>query len=360
MFSTIIGLYLIGNIYIFFRGLKAIASYSVGIKVLLSILYWCGASALFIVYTLRRTDFSLSVFSFIYEIGSGWLIFTLYMVLCLLVFDIIRLFARRPIPYNFVLSIGITLCVLGYGYYNYQHPKTKVLNLAINKKASVSSLKVVGFSDVHMGLGTGKKMIERYVELVNAQQPDLILISGDLIDNDISPVIKERMDEELSRLKAPLGIYMVPGNHDYFDGIENIRDFLGKTPIRLLCDSVVTLPNGIQIIGRDDRRSRNRLPLEKLSIQTEASLPIILLDHQPYDLDVTAAQGIDLQFSGHTHRGQVWPMSFFIGRMFELSYGYEKRKDTHFYVTSGISLWGPPFRIGTNSEIVVFNLTFTN
>ena len=164
------------------------------------------------------------------------------------------------------------------------------------------------------------------------------------------------MQDELSRLKAPLGILMAPGNHDYFSNIEEVEQFLALTSITLLRDSVVTLENGIQVIGRDDRRQRDRESLDKLVRQTDPSKPILLIDHQPYDLERTVDAGIDLQFSGHTHHGQVWPLTYLTDYLFELSYGYEKRENTHLYVSSGLSLWGPPYRIGTDSEIVVFYL----
>lgn len=164
------------------------------------------------------------------------------------------------------------------------------------------------------------------------------------------------MVEELARLKAPLGIYMVPGNHEYISGIDESVRFLKDTPIQLLRDSVVTLPNGVQIIGRDDRSNRSRHSLPTLLKQADRSKPIILLDHQPYNLAKTDSLGIDLQFSGHTHHGQIWPISWVTDRIYEQSHGYRKWTQSHIYVSSGLSLWGPPFRIGTNSDMAVFRL----
>lgn len=111
-------------------------------------------------------------------------------------------------------------------------------------------------------------------------------------------------------------------------------------------------------MGRDDRHNRGRKTLEQLTENLDPSKPVILLDHQPYELEKTEKAGVDLQFSGHTHRGQVWPMSWIVDRMFELSYGIKKTGNSTIYVSSGLSLWGPPFRIGTDSEMVVFNITF--
>ena len=192
--------------------------------------------------------------------------------------------------------------------------------------------------------------------MINEQKPDLILIGGDLIDNSVVPLYTEKMSEELSELKAPMGIYMVPGNHEYISGIDESARFIKSTPIQLLIDSVVTLPNGI-LIGRDDRHNPSRRSLQELMENIDKSRPIILLDHQPYNLTDAEAAGIDLQFSGHTHHGQVWPMSLVTDYIYEQSHGYRQWGDTHIYVSSGLSLWGPPFRIGTESEMVVFELS---
>lgn len=358
-FIVLFILYLTGNIYIFLRGRKAFSSYSTGVKVLLSLLFWGGAFSFVSIIVLRNTDLPDAFARTMYEVGTGWLVFTLYMVILLGVFDLFRLF-NRPCQYAFYLSLGITLSLLGYGYYNYQHPDTRVVNLVINKSISGNkqSLRIVAVSDIHLGYGTDKKMLQQYVKLINAQKPDLILIGGDLIDNSVVPLHYEHMEEELSKLTAPLGIYMVPGNHEYISGLEASTEFIRETPISLLRDSIVTLPNQIQVIGRDDRHNNGRKSLSELTSNLIPDRPVILLDHQPYELEKTEAAGIDLQFSGHTHRGQIWPISLVTDHLFELSYGYIQKGNSHIYVSSGLSLWGPPFRIGTNSELVVFNITF--
>lgn len=302
------------------------------------------------------------------------MVFTFYMVILLGIFDLLKLFNWK-FKYAFYVSFGLTLSILGYGYYHYQHPDTQVINLVINKSLippgepsefsgapangpAGRSLKIVAVSDIHLGYGTDKTMLKGYVERINALQPDLILIGGDLIDNSVVPLRAERMEEELSQLKAPLGIYMVPGNHEYISGIEESIDFIRQTPITLLRDTAVTLPNGIQLVGRDDRHNSRRQSLEELTANLAPSRPVILLDHQPYHLKQTEDAGVDLQFSGHTHHGQIWPLSLVTDYLFELSYGYKSFGNSHIYVSSGLSLWGPPFRIGTDSELVVFDITF--
>lgn len=368
-FILLFVLYLLGNIYIFIRGRQAFREQSTGVKVLLTLVFWGCASLFLSTFIFRNAALPPTFARTCEEVGTGWLVFTLYMTLLLLLFDLLRLFHIR-FKYAFHVSLGLTLSLLAYGYYHYQHPETRVINIVINKTLNAGNaagataaaenkpLKVVAVSDVHLGYQTDKTMLKGYVEQINALHPDLILIGGDLIDNSLVPLQKERMEEELSQLRAPLGVYMVAGNHEYISGIDRTVDFIRRTPITLLRDSVVTLPNGLQLVGRDDRRNRNRKSLKELTADIDPDRPVLLLDHQPYDLKETEEAGIDLQFSGHTHRGQVWPLSLVTDYMFELSYGHRQMGNTHLYVSSGLSLWGPPFRIGTDSEIVVFELTF--
>lgn len=361
-FILLFSLYLAGNVYIFLKGRQVLRTQSTGVKVLLSLIFWGCASLFFVSMLFRDAVWPAALARTVYQVGTGWLVFTLYMVLLLALFDILRLFNWKY-KYAYYTSLALTLSLLGYGYYHYQHPQTKVINMVINKPAvpgRADTLRVVAVSDVHLGYGTDKAMLQTYVERINALRPDVILIGGDLIDNSVVPLEAERMEEELARLEAPYGIYMVPGNHEYLSGIEASAEFIGKTPIVLLRDSLVTLPNGFRLVGRDDRYNRARKPLEALVRNLPPDKPVILLDHQPYELAKTAEAGIDLQFSGHTHRGQIWPLSWMTDRMFELSYGYKEIGESRFYVSSGLSLWGPPFRIGTDSELVLFEIVSGN
>ncbi|MBE6301201.1 MAG: metallophosphoesterase [Parabacteroides distasonis] len=357
-FIALLSAYLIGNIYIFIRGAQAVSTFPWSIKILLTLLYWCTALSFIGSFLLRNIKLPFILSHTFHEIGTGWLVFTLYMVLCLLFFDLLRLF-NTPFKQGFTLSILLTISLLGDGYYNFKNPQTKVINITINKTLPTYTqpIKVVAVSDVHLGHGTGKKQLKQYVDHINNLHPDLILVAGDLIDNSVVPLYEQQMQEELSQLQAPLGIYMVPGNHEFISGIEKCIPFLEQTPIRLLRDTVITLPNGLQLIGRDDRSNRSRLPLQTLLQQTDPNKPILLLDHQPFHLNETEKAGVDFQFSGHTHHGQIWPITLVTDHLFEQSYGYRQWGDSHIYVSSGLSLWGPPFRIGTDSEFVIIQIT---
>lgn len=346
-------LYLAGNGYVYARALQSMHFVPLWGKVAMSVVYWMVVFSL-IVALFGREMLPSWLLRIMYVAGSVWLVYTLYMVMSLLVVDAVKLFLPA-FQYGFWCALGITVCVLGYGYYNYRNPVVNEMMLSMDKPLD-ASVRVVAVSDVHLGFATGKKQLQKYVELINSQKPDVILIAGDLIDNSVAPLREERMNEELSQLKAPMGVYMVPGNHEYISGIDEVEDFLRNTPIVLLRDSVVTLPCGVQIVGRDDRHNRRRIPLNDIMRKTDGSKPIVMLDHQPYQVAKKDSAGVDVQISGHTHRGQVFPMNLLVDAMYEQSWGYRKWSHSHVYVSSGLSLWGPPFRIGTDSDVAVITL----
>lgn len=354
MFLSMIAAYLCGNVYIFIRALQTLSNLTLGWKFLFSICYWMAALSLVFTFMFRHIELPGNLSQIQFSIGSSWLVFTLYMVLALLAFDLLRfILPALKQPYGFLFSLSLTICLLTYGYLNYKHPNINRIDVTLDKPLKVDSLKIVAISDVHLGNGTRKARLKEFVDMINYEHPDLIVIAGDLIDNSLLPLYQQNMVEELNRLKAPMGIYMVPGNHEYISGIEECKRFLEKTPIRLLCDSIAPLPNGLQIIGRDDRSSRHRLSLVDLMKKVNNTLPTLLLDHQPYEVSKKDSLGLDIQFSGHTHHGQVWPMSLLVENMYEQSHGYRKWPHSHVYVSSGLSLWGPPFRIGTDSDMAV-------
>ncbi|MDR1723386.1 MAG: metallophosphoesterase [Tannerella sp.] len=357
IFIVILASYLLGNIYVFTRGLQAIAHAPLWLRSIYIVVFWACVLLIVVMMLIRNSRaIAPNIGHILFLFGSGWLVFMLYMVIGLAITDLIRVF-NHSFHYGFITALILTVGVLIYGYWNYQHPVKQVIDIDINKLSTgCDGLKIVAISDLHLGLGTDRALLRRTIAGINAEKPDIILIGGDLIDNSIVPVIKLEMWRELNELQAPQGIFMALGNHDYISGIDKSIAFIReKTNICLLRDSVATLPCGLQIMGRDDR-SHKRLPAEDLQLLVDASKPLIIIDHQPVNLDEAERIGVDLQFSGHTHHGQVIPISWLTDKLFELSYGYQKRGVTHYYVSSGIAIWGPPFRIGTNSEYVVFRI----
>ncbi|MDR1779447.1 MAG: metallophosphoesterase [Tannerella sp.] len=354
--------YLGGNVYIFVRGLQTIRHLPPSVKWIAIAVYWLSVVSLVAVFTLRNSKVaSTSAWHYFYEYSASWLVFTLYMAVFLLLCDGYKLIFNHSFHYGFIVALALTACLLVYGHYRYQHPVNRLINIDINKPATdgTTSLKIVAVSDIHLGFGTNKKRLQKYIRLINSQKPDIILIAGDLIDNSIEPVKAAKMEEELLQLESKYGVFMAPGNHEYISGLSDAREFItGKTNIRFLQDEVAQLPDGVQIVGRDDHSNRNRKSLSELMSKLDRSKPIIVIDHQPYELKEAENEQVDLLFCGHTHNGQVFPMSLMTARMFDLSYGYTKRGNTAIYVSSGLSLWGPPYRIGTDSELIVFDVHF--
>ena len=306
-----------------------------------------------------------------YNVGNSSLIILLYLFMLFLALDVVSLvlhFVRPSLGDRLWVgflrdSLSGTLCVLGfmvvlftYANIHYRH-KVRV-PMEIDSKGKVTRpLKLVLMSDLHLGYHNGRTEFAKWVDKVNAEQPDLVLIAGDIIDISVRPLLEENVAEEFHRLQAP--VYACLGNHEYYSGEPRAQQFYLDAGIHLLRDSVVTLPDygNLTIIGRDDRTSVGRKSIQAL-------LPsggvgggfLLLLDHQPYHLERTAAAGVDFQFSGHTHYGQVWPISWIEDAIYECAYGMLTKGNTRIYVSSGIGIWGGKFRIGTQSEYVVLTL----
>ena len=344
------------NAYIFARMAQALPALPMAVKVLIGVCMAIATCGVFFSIALRSSGLPALLSRGLFQVGSVWLVFLLYMVLALLVVDVVA-WVGLKISYRFWVSLALCLAVLVVGHYRYKHPKVNVVPLSFDKECTLAKpLTIVAVSDVHLGEGTGRKALARYVDLINAQSPDVIVIAGDLVDNSVGPLYRDHMADELARLSAPHGIFMVPGNHEYISGIEAVEQFVRDTPITLLRDSMVTLPGDILLIGRDDKSNPTRPSLDTLMARTDTTRPVIVLDHQPYGVAKADSLGIDLLFCGHTHRGQVWPLTWVTDHLFEQSHGYRRWTHSHVYVSQGLSLWGPPFRIGSDSELVVFRI----
>ena len=254
------------------------------------------------------------------------------------------------------LTILITI-VMGFGYIKYQKKDRKELTINVAKTKQDKQLRIVAISDLHLGYGIGNKELNSWIKLINDEKPDIVLIAGDLIDTNIKPVLQRNMADNLKRINAKHGVYAVLGNHEYISGGNECIDFINSANITLLQDSGI-LVNDLYVLGRDDVSNKSRKELAQLIESFDKTKAIILLDHQPINLNDAAENNVDLQISGHTHRGQVWPISWITDKIFEVSHGYCQKNDTHYYITSGLGIWGGKFRIGSRSEYVVINLNY--
>ena len=292
-----------------------------------------------------------------YVVGNTWWIVMLYLALIFLVADILSLCRVLPkgiLNGNAAVGAGVVLAVavvLIAGRIHYVHKYRESITIQTEKTLE-HPLTIVLASDLHLGYHNSRQEFARWVDLMNAESPDLILIGGDIVDRSARPLLEEDYAAEFRRLRAP--VLSVLGNHEYYSDREGAEKFFAEAGITLLRDTLVYC-KGITVIGRDDRSNPNRMALQELIPSLDSTFTI-LLDHQPYHLEEAEAAGIDFQFSGHTHRGQVWPLSWVTDALFEKSWGYYRRGNTQYYISSGLGLWGPRFRIGTRSEYLVLKI----
>lgn len=345
------------NGYLFLRVWQAMREIPIVIKIIIALLFWAAAFSMFVAILLRKHELPEIVGQSLFRIGAAWLFFSCTAAAVLALFDFARLFFPSMTG-NVWWAMGIAAVIFAYGNYNHRHPKEVELDITLDKQME-GELKLAVISDLHLGYGTGKSEMRRYAEQINKHNPDVILIAGDLIDNSVRAVRNAHIEEELMLLKAPQGIYMAPGNHEYISGYEECEEFLARTNIKFLRDEVVTLPCGAQIVLRDDSMNKKRLKIKELYENTDAKKPIILVAHRPNGIDEYDEAGTDLQVSGHTHHGQVWPGNLITDYLYEQSHGYRKWQHAHVWVSSGLSLWGPPVRIGTKGDFAIITLRGT-
>jgi hypothetical protein len=290
-----------------------------------------------------------------YEISTSWLIVFLYLLIAFVLLDLGQLIHLVPkeLLHNNVWTAGaITALITGlltYGNIHYHNKVREPLQLTTSKQLS-KPIKIVMLSDLHLGYHNRKAEWRRWVKMVNDENPDLILIAGDIIDGHMRPLLEEDMTYDFHQLNSPVVACL--GNHEYITGIDEALNFYDQARITLLRDSTITIGD-IVIAGRDDRFSRKRKPLKHLLEKVDSSKFIILLDHQPYNLEEAQKAGVDFQLSGHTHEGQVWPISLLVHSIYEVAWGFCQKGNTRYYVSSGIGIWGGKYRIGTRSEYIV-------
>ena len=375
-FSIVMGIYLLVNYYIYLRGLQSIPANS-ALRPWYQWVFWVIVSFYVAGRFLEKVYLS-QVSDVLVWAGSFWLAAMLYFFLIVLLLDILRLI-HQMVPFfpalvtanmaktKLVLmasSVALVGLIITVGFINARSPRVNTLEITINKNAGTrSELHAVVMSDIHLGTMIGNGFFSRIVDKVGALSPDIILLPGDMLDEDLEPVIRQNIGETLQQLKAPLGVYAIMGNHEHIGGATRAYDYLKTHGMTIIRDSVLKIDDGFYLVGRDDRDKRrfsgqDRMPLEDLLEGVDRNYPIILLDHQPYYLEKAANLGIDLQLSGHTHHGQLWPLNFITRAIYTISMGYGEVNGMHAYVSNGVGTWGPPVRIGNRPEILSLRIRF--
>jgi predicted MPP superfamily phosphohydrolase len=375
-FTIFFLLYGLINFYIFLRGWQAIPPGS-PLRAPFAILFWILAISFIAGRFLERvaiTPFSTAIV----WMGSFWFAAFAYFALAALLIDLLRLvnyvvpFFPSFITAHLVRAKAITAIVvfsaavlaIAAGYFNARSPRVKLLQLHIPKQVdSVRTLDIAVASDIHLGTIIGRRRLDDIVAKINGLHADLVLFPGDIVDEDLGPVIRQNLGETLRTIKAKYGVYAVTGNHEYIGGAEEACKYLADHGIRVLRDEVVNVNGSIVLVGREDRSisqfaGKKRKPLSELMAVVDKRFPIILMDHQPIGLNDAVEQGADLQLSGHTHHGQLWPFNYITKAIYEVSWGYKRKGATQFYVSSGVGTWGPPVRLGNTPEIIHIRLTF--
>ena len=377
VFLTIVFVIYFGiSCYIFQNGLVALRSFAPATAVTIYIIVFVVMVMMYPFARIVGKRLPVKLSDALALTGGMWFAAMLYFTLLLLALDLIYLVLQWIEPTAYFLSAhlsqinaltfaGVLLVVaslLIYGYQNALRMRMQRLTLTLDKPIpGLQKLKLVFASDIHLGHIIGRRTLQRIVDAINAESPDLVLFPGDLVDEELQPVIDKDLGVIFEQLPPKYGVFAVTGNHEYIGGADKAVEYLSKHGIRFLRDEALEIGGAFVLAGREDASSSNfsgkkRKLLKNILSEINPQLPIILMDHQPIALQEAADSGTDLQISGHTHHGQMWPLQAITRRVFRLSRGYMKIGSTHFYVSTGAGSWGPRVRIGNRPEIVSITL----
>jgi len=341
--------------------------------------YWIVFAILVLVSVvgLVRTKFLPDVIrSRLYLVGSYWLAAMAYIIMILVVVDLIRIldswvsFLPQAIKNNpdfpFIMGlvvITLLLILMIYGTWNARQIKVTPYDIHISKQAGgLSKLHIALISDTHLGTINDDRH-KKIIDAINYLKPDIVLVAGDITD-DINLFGKSGISNDFKKITSRYGMYASFGNHEYFQKeLGVITDQLEQAGMSVLRDAYIKVAESFYLIVREDKSSKTvtgkeRKTLKELMQDMDLELPVIMLDHQPIDLEEAKSTGVDLQLSGHTHKGQFSPFNLITRRIYKNDYGYLKTGGLQVIVTSGAATWGPPIRIGTSSEVVHIIVNF--
>lgn len=361
------------NVLVFLKGWNAFEGKKVA-RIVMTVIFGTELLIYSIGFTFYR-HLPEAITQFIRVMGTSWMLFLLYSGGLWLVIDMVNMI-RQKISHKpwriraqsqrfkiitYFIPILVVAGIMVHGRYRFMHPVVQQVPITIHKTAGkTDSVRIAVIGDLHLGYMIDRNHTKRFVDLIMAQQPDLILFVGDIIDGYIEPILQQKMDEELARLHAPLGVFSCTGNHEYRYDTEEKIALLNNVGITILRDSAVLIDSSFYVVGREDRVVPTRKALKKILDDQSVvmSKPVIVLNHTPDNLAEEADAGADIALYGHTHQGQAFPGNIATKMVFEVAHGYKKKGNTHVYVTSGIGLVGPQYRIGTVSEMVMLTVKF--
>lgn len=326
------------------------------------------------------------------RISTYWIGIMLYSLLYVVLFDLLRLIAKHTKLKNTllfsrgsVISIGsvVVACAVAtclYGIFNARNIKVNEYSVTVNKSCgSDKHLKAVLVADLHMGYAIGVDHITNMVEKINEQNADIVIIAGDIFDNSYDGMDDpEGIKAQLKSIKSKYGVYAVYGNHDIDEKIlmgftfdwggkqlnsEKMTNFIKECDIKLINDESVLINDEFYLAGRHDTdkpgtEDGTRAEISELTKDLDKTKPIFVLSHEPDELQKTADAGADIDFSGHTHDGQLFPGNLTIGLFWENPCGMIKKDNMYSIVTSGVGVYGTFMRVGTDAEICSIDIDF--
>jgi uncharacterized protein len=372
-FVIFLALYSVLNYYIGLRGWEALEGAAYLRPWFLVIFLFSSLSYIFSKVVQRYLP--AIIYETIEIIGSFWFAFMLYFFLAIVLLDVVRAlnwgfnilpnFSNYPAVKLITLGVvtGVVCIIIIAGYINTRTIKITTLNLDIPaRNSSMKELNAVLISDIHLSSINGNGFSKDIVDKINALNPDIVFVAGDLVDDKATLLRDKEIGYSFKDIRSPMGVYGITGNHEYINGVDSSVNYMKELKVIPLRDTSITINNGFVLIGREDRSRglKKRKSLKDLVEGADKNLPVILMDHTPFQLEEAMENGIDLQLSGHTHHGQMFPINLITSKIYEISRGYKNKGNTQYYVSSGVGTWGPPVRTGSRSEIVNLKIKFTN
>lgn len=321
-----------------------------------------GSLTVFMIAGIISTTNAQGTFAnWIYILASIVMGFLLYLLLSVALVDLISLFLKSVPRLLGISALSLAVLITAGGIINAQYRRISEVEIPI--KGIKNELVAAHLSDIHIGHFWGPKTLQKIVDKTNAQNPDVVFITGDLFDGRIR--LNSKSLEPLKQLDAP--VYFVEGNHDGYSGAEEVKQNLREIGVTIL-ENEVTHFNQIQIIGLNHMRADDGDPgmhgtgkkpsmrsvLDQLNIFPDK--PTVLLHHSPDGIEYANQHGVDLYLAGHTHNGQLFPFNFVVGLVYKYNKGLHQFKGTRIYTSQGVGTFGPPMRVGTKSEIVLLKL----